>query len=108
VTIGISGQVIAATYNYQAPLTGATIVLADVDWYVLIDPAGAILALTVQMNPNPYDGVVVSLVFSQAVTNLTLSPNAGQSVKNNPATVAAGKAINAIYRLANTTWYFTS
>lgn len=93
--------------NYQVPLTGFTITLANTDTDVTLDPAGTLATGTITMQPAPIDGQRVTIRSSHTVTALTISPNAGQSVASPPTTIVAGGAsINAIYNASNTTWYF--
>lgn len=95
-------------YDYQTPTTGTTVTLSNTKWHTIIDPAGTLLALTVQMPAAPTDGMVVDFKVSTAITTLTISPNSGQTVKGGPAAGAsiAGVTYNAIYKSSNTTWYF--
>lgn len=106
--IGLQGAYIDQVYNYKTPTTGTTITLDDEDANVLIDPAAGLAALTVKMCAIPLDGQFGRVIFSQAITALTVSPNTGQSVVNAPGTIAAGKEFRFFYRAANTTWYITS
>lgn len=103
-----SAAMVDAGYAYATPTTGSTVTLGNTVWHTIIDPAGALLALTVTMPASPVDGQIVDFKVSQAITTLTVSPNSGQSVVGGPAAGAsvAGITYNAIYRSANTTWYF--
>jgi hypothetical protein len=107
-TQGLTGAIINENYSYQTPTTGGTVVLANSDWNVVINPATTLAALTVQMCADPFDGQIVDIKFQRAIIALTISPNTGQSVgANAPATMVAGKTFQAIYRLATTTWYIS-
>lgn len=103
-----SGTYVDTGYDYQTPTTGSTVTLSSTKWHTIIDPAGALLALTVKTPASPADGQLLDFKVSQAITTLTVSPNSGQSVVGGPAAGAsvAGITYNAIYRSANTTWYF--
>lgn len=106
--VWLSSTLVDVGYTYSQPTTGQTVTLGNKDWHTIIDPAGALLALTVQMPASPVDGQLIDFKVSQAITTLTVSPNSGQSVVGGPAAGAsvAGITYNAIYRSANTTWYF--
>lgn len=92
-------------YGYVQPTTGGTVTLGAKVYHQIIDPTGALLTLTVQMTPSPFDGQMVDIRFSQAITTLTVSGN-GNSVAGNPTSAALGSQFTGIYRAANTTWYF--
>jgi hypothetical protein len=94
--------------NYQAPINGFSITLAKNDSHVILVPAGTLATGTITMPAAPYDGQIIDIRTSKEITTLTIAPNAGQSVLGNPATLAAGGRTEAIYKLANTTWYFGS
>lgn len=106
--VWLSGTLVDKGYTYVQPTTGQTVTLGNKDWHTIIDPAGALLALTVQMPASPVDGQLIDFKVSQAITTLTVSPNSGQSVVGGPAAGAsvAGITYNAIYCSTNTTWYF--
>jgi hypothetical protein len=91
--------------NYQSG-TLANFTLDNNDTDVILAASGTTATLTITMMPSPYDQDKVTIRTSQPVTTLTLSPNTGQSVAGNPSTLAAGALTTAIYRKANTTWYF--
>jgi hypothetical protein len=103
---GFSGAQTYNTYNYQTPTTGFSITLSDADHEVIIDPAGTLATGTITMNPAPFDGHLMKIRFSHTITALTISPNAGQFVVGAPAAASVGMVLDAIYRAANTTWYF--
>jgi hypothetical protein len=92
-------------YGYNAPVTGATVTLAATTYHQIIDPAGTIAALTINMTPSPFDGQMVDIKFSQIVTVLTISGN-GNTLVGAPTSTAVGTSVTGIYRAANTTWYF--
>jgi hypothetical protein len=96
------------SYSYQTPLTGATIVVANTSRTLVIDPAGTLAALTVQLPAAPIDGQLVEFSTSQVLTSLTVSPNGGQTMGNGlPTSAAAGQGFGFIYRLALTKWFRT-
>ncbi len=104
--VGVGRAMVDTAYNYQQPGTGTTLTLNNTDWYVVIDPTGALLALTVQFCANPFDGQVVDVRTTQAITNLTIAPNAGQSVAVTGFTsLGASQKFSAIYLAFNNTWY---
>ena len=103
---GFTGAITDSAINFQTPATGFSITLANSDWHVVLDPAGTLATGTITMPPAPLNGQVINIRSSQIITTLTISPNSGQSVKGTPTTLGLGGIIEAIYRSANTTWYF--
>lgn len=92
-------------YEYNAPVAGASIGIADGTQALILNPAGTIATCTVQMPANPVDGDIVRVSTSQEITGLTVSPNTGQSIKNAPTTLAAAGSFAYLYRNSDTTWY---
>jgi hypothetical protein len=96
---GISGKA-----QVSVPLTGNTVTIDDDVENLLIDPAGTIAALTVNMPLAPYDGQEVTLGASQTVTALTMSGN-GKTLNGGLTTIGAALFGTWRYKAANTTWY---
>lgn len=92
-------------YSFQTPATGFTITLGSTTWHTILDPAGTLATGTLTMPATPIDGMLVDVRSSQIVTALTVSPNAGQSIKGQPSSFAVGGILSCIYRAGNTTWY---
>lgn len=109
--VAYSGQYITTTSladqskSVQVPLTGFGITVANGVFTLILDPAGTLATGTITMPSAPTDGQWLRLKTSQTITALTLSPNAGQTMKGNPTTLALGGMIDCQYHLASTTWY---
>lgn len=84
------------TYQYAAPLTGATLTVTPQQNQLIVDPGGTIAALTVNL---PAASVLVDnqrwgICSTQIITALTISSGTGTTVTNNvtalgvPVTVA--------------------
>jgi hypothetical protein len=97
------------SYSYQTPATGFTITIGNSVYTLILEPAGALLTGTITMPAAPVDGQVVRVTCTQNITTLTVSPNAGQSIKNAPTgfttSLTGDQGYEFIYRAANTTWY---
>jgi hypothetical protein len=97
------------SYNYQTPATGFNITIGNNIYTQILDPAGALLTGTLTMPSSPGDGQVVRITSTQSISTLTVSPNAGQSIKNAPTSftvsLTGDQGYEFIYRAANTTWY---
>lgn len=91
-------------YGYFQPTTGQTVTLSNTVYHNIIDPAGTLANLTVNLPATPTDGMVVDIRFSQVITALVVSGN-GHSVLGNPTTATLGSVLTAIYKVSNTTWY---
>lgn len=61
------------TKQYVTPTTGATVSVGTTGYTTLfINPAGSLLALTVNLPSSPIDGDTVEVHSSQAITTLTM------------------------------------
>lgn len=103
--IKLSGTLADTTQSFQTPTTGFSITLSNVIWHTILDPAGTLATGTITMPAAPIDGQIVNVRSSQVITSLTVSANAGQSIKGNPTSLAVGGTFECLYRNANTTWY---
>lgn len=107
-TVGAVQQVRQAQpVDYNAPLTGASIVPSDQSAGFIIDPAGTIAALTVTMPANPLDGQTFFLASTQTVSTLTQNAAAGQTLNGALTTISATRTTGGTwaYHAANKTWY---
>lgn len=77
-------------YVAIAPTTGTTVTIPNGCSTYVINPSGALAALTVKMPANPIDGQFVTLTATQTVTTLTLQANASQSLDGAIATIGVG------------------
>ncbi len=85
------------------PVTGfAAQVPQGVDSYQMT-PAATLATGTLTLPANFPQGRRLNIASSQAVTSLTVSPNAGQSITGAPTTLAANAAVAFLY--LGTTWY---
>jgi hypothetical protein len=93
-------------YSYATPTTGATVTVADTSDTAIIDPAGGLSTLTVNLPTCSalYDGKFAQFSSSQVVTTLTVGATAG-TVGNAPTSLTAGGGARFMCRGANTTWY---
>lgn len=89
--------------DYEQPTTGSTI--TTVRGMTIIDPAGAILALTIALPSSPVDGQRIQYSFSQAVTTLTFT---GGTLVNPITTTGAGGTLGLIYGSTAGEWFKTN
>lgn len=115
VTTDGSGKLIAATagadyslpgvltYNHTifTPTTGGTITIINKQ-YNIVNPAGALLALTVNLPASPNDNDVVIIKFTKAVTTVTYS---GGTISDSLISPVAGGVSILTYDSGTSTWY---
>ncbi len=94
--------------SLQTPVAGFSITIADNIGLLILTPAGTLGTGTITTPANPIDQQTLTITSTQTISVLTVSPNAGQSVSGNPATLAANGAITAHYNASNTTWYMST
>jgi hypothetical protein len=103
----------AGPYQYNAPLTGATVAVASPTRRLILEPAGTIAALTVTLPTAATlnDNQLFGLCSRQIVTALTVTAGSGSTVLDAPtamtAPVVTGAAscVEWVYRQSNTSWY---
>lgn len=88
------------TIDYQTPTTGQTI--SSIVGSNIIEPAGALLALTVNLPSSPNSGDIAAYTFTTAITGLTFGNG---TVVNTVTTTAAGGTIKFIYYSGTSKWY---
>ncbi len=106
----------AGPYQYNAPLTGASITVANTSRRLMLEPAGTIAALTVTLPAVGagatllIDNQTFGLCSTQVITALTMTAGSGTTLLN-PATATTVPSATAagcfewVYRKTNTTWY---
>lgn len=97
-----------AIYTYNVPVTGFSITIANNTEFLILDPAGNLASGTITLPADPLDGQSLTISCAHNVSNLTLTPGAGQTIANTSSSLSAGVGISFLYRSANTKWYRTS
>lgn len=90
-------------YDYIVPADGSTYTAPPAVDSVLLEPAGALAALTVLLPALPQDRDTFSVSSTHDITALTVG--GAYTVLNAPAGLLAGQGVCWQFRLANTTWY---
>lgn len=93
-----------ANIQYAAPTVGQTVAIASTTDILVIEPAGTLATLTVNLPTGVGDGKRVGITCTQIVTTLTFG---GGTIINGIAAFAAGIGVEYIYRGANSQWYRT-
>lgn len=114
-TAGASIRILnAGPYQYNAPLTGASVTVLNTSRRLILEPAGTIAALTVVFPAatSLLDNQTFGLCSRQTVTALTITNGTGATVLDAPTAITGTAAgVNATncyewsYRVANTSWY---
>lgn len=108
----------AGPYQYNAPLTGASLTLTNLQRRLILEPAGTIATLTVTFpavgttsNTALVDNQLMGICTTQIVTALTVTAGSGTTILNAPTALlvpvatGAGSCVEWVYRQSNTTWY---
>lgn len=103
----------AGPYQYNAPLTGASLTLTAQQRRLIIEPAGTIAALTVVFPAAAglVDTQLMGICTTQVVTALTTTAGSGTTILNAPTALlvpvatGAGSCVEWVYRQTNTSWY---
>ena len=99
-----SGYAADAGVVLSTQLTGFGITLVN-NQTTILSGAGTLATGTITMPAAPVNGQISKTAFDVTVTALTVSPNAGQTLRNAPTTMSAGTAMEYIYKASSTTWY---
>lgn len=86
------------------PLTGDTVTLVTTNRRTILNPAGTLATLTVDMPASPIDGQLQTVSTTQIITALTVT-GGGHSIIGQPTALTVGQRFTMIYNLGNTTWY---
>lgn len=92
-------------YSISVPTTGFSITVPDGVTYLLLNPAGLLLAGTVITPANPVDGQVLVIASTQAITGIVVTANTGQTVKNGNLGLTGGGGIRFLFTAAGSVWY---
>lgn len=98
----------SGSYVYAAPLTGVTLTAVAGQGAYVLNPAGAIAALTIVMPPSAADAQVFEVSTTQTITSLTLTPAATQAMggtSGGPFVLSANGGVSWRYRSVDLTWY---
>lgn len=92
---------IRTTKAIEAPLTGASIQIADTTRSLILNHSGTIATLTVTLPQAPVDGQEVQIFSRSIVTALTLAAGTGE-------TIETGHTLTALAALQNVAYIFNS
>lgn len=106
-------QIGAGATQYSVPTTGTTITVAAATRQVLIEPAGTLAALTLQLPPASalQDGQRLGYCTTQVITAQTVTAGSGTTVMNAPTAMLVPVATGAAscvawqYVASTTKWY---
>lgn len=92
------------TYTKTAAVTGFSYTFGNNQTDMLFEPAGTLDAGTVTLGATPLDGSTECVFSTAAITSLTVSPNAGQTIHNAVTALSANTRVCYLYSLGNATW----
>jgi hypothetical protein len=107
VASGSNGNVSLTSANFGVahtiftPTTGGTITLTNKN-YNIINPAGALLALTINLPSSPSNNDFVELKYTQGITTVTFSGGTVQSAITTPVT---GQLVKLVFDSNSGIWY---
>jgi len=93
-----------ANIQYSAPTAGQTITVGATTNILIIEPAGLLATLTVNLPSGITHGWRVAITCTQIVTTLTFG---GGTIINGITTFAAGIGVEYVYNGVNGQWYRT-
>jgi hypothetical protein len=103
-TLALFAQIGTYTDSVQTPTTVFSITIPASTQVLVLNPAGTLATGTITMPASPIDKQNVCVTSSQAITALTVSPNAGQSIIAAPLSMGVG-GFCYHYVLSLTTWF---
>lgn len=95
------GNILSMVHNISTPTTGGTVNLTTNN-YNIINPAGALVALTVNLPSSPANNDVVYIKYTQSITTVTYGN--GTVVDGITSPVGGGLVI-LVYDSGTTSWY---
>jgi len=105
--VGVAGNIayggleITLSKTVVAPADGATVTLGATTSRTIINPVGALAALTVALPTAVADGDLRHICFTKAITTLTWTG----TTSGFPGTIAANTVIRAIWDTGTSTWF---
>lgn len=92
-------------FNVSIPTTGGTVTSGVGLSRQILNPAGTLATLTVNLPASPVNGQIFRVSSTQIIMALTLATTDATSVVGAPTTISAHSAIQMIYDSTGTTWY---
>jgi hypothetical protein len=94
------------SFDFQRPVTGATLNAGTGVGAIVIQPAGTIATLFVKTPPTPSDGQIFEISTSQTITAIAVScPDPLDHVVVGSTMLVAGGGMSWRYHAADRTWY---
>lgn len=90
--------------QYAAPTVGQTVEIAASTDVLIIEPAGTLATLTINLPAGVPPSKRITVASTQIVTALTFGGN-GNTILNGITAMAVGGASEYIFRAANNSWY---
>jgi hypothetical protein len=93
------------TFQFQRPLTGATLTAPTGLGAFLIQPAGPIATLNIVLPPTPGNGQIFEISTNQTIATVNITAPAAVPVRGSGQMLTAGGGMSWRYNTSDTTWY---
>jgi hypothetical protein len=105
----VIGSLLVGTWtvaqSYHTPSTGDTITTTSGLAVLIIKPSATLAALNIVLPPSPSEGQMFELNTTQAITAISVTGAAGETVYGGSQLLAANGGMSWRYRAADTSWY---
>jgi hypothetical protein len=92
-------------FEWSTPVDGSTVVAPSAERRRVLNPAGPLTSLTVQLPPSPLDMDFYDLSTTQPIVNFTAASPTGQIVNGAAFCFSANSGVSWMFRNADNTWY---
>ncbi len=101
----LPGSIAYPDEQFVVPSSGDIITISNIRSILLVNPAGGLAALTINMPPNPGDGQLAIINITKDITALTHSGNGKTLLAPFDTTISSFASGTWYYHAADTTWY---
>ncbi len=102
-----TGLTVVNTVQYVVPTTGQAVSATTGIYQLVCNPAGTLLALTINFPTNPLNGQQFSIAISQIITTLTLATLDGSTIDGTITTSSVNSNGGWVYVQTPNTWFKT-
>lgn len=104
--IAVDGATIDGAYQYAIPTEGGLVIVGPNISHVVLDPAGPLLAVTLQLPLDPFDGQFGDVRTIQAIQTLTLTAP-GNSLSISSLALASNGIFSFIFIGSKPMWFIS-
>jgi hypothetical protein len=107
-TVAVQSFMLDAGVQFLVPTAGQSLQINNNVANVVMDPAGTLATLTLLMPLVPVDGQHLAIASTQTITALTLTPQAGATIAQNPTAITVSTTtsygLKFIWRASVSKW----